>query len=63
MTVLAADDGLSGPRTEEWLTAQRGLADLLGAEYRRTAPAGHLLMFDRPDAVASAVLDTSRGPD
>ncbi|MFJ4796163.1 alpha/beta fold hydrolase [Kitasatospora purpeofusca] len=62
VTVLAADDGLSGPRTEEWLTAQRGLADLLGAEYRRTAPAGHLLMFDRPDAVASAVLDTSGGP-
>lgn len=24
VTVLAADDGLSGPRTEEWLAAQRG---------------------------------------
>ncbi|MFB7473962.1 alpha/beta fold hydrolase [Kitasatospora sp. NPDC056184] len=60
VTVLAADDGLRGRRTEEWLAAQRGLAALLGAEYRSTAPAGHLLMFDRPDAVASAVLDTAR---
>ncbi|WP_380279435.1 alpha/beta fold hydrolase [Kitasatospora purpeofusca] len=60
VTVLAADDGLRGRRTEEWLTAQRELAALLGAEYRSTAPAGHLVMFDRPDAVASAVLDTAR---
>ncbi|MEV6972355.1 alpha/beta hydrolase [Kitasatospora sp. NPDC093806] len=60
VTVLAADDGLHGRRTEEWLAAQRELAALLGAEYRSTAPAGHLLMFDRPDAVASAVLDTVR---
>ncbi|MFF2351685.1 alpha/beta fold hydrolase [Kitasatospora sp. NPDC058115] len=60
VTVLAADDGLRGRRTGEWLAAQRELAALLGAEYRSTAPAGHLLMFDRPDAVASAVLDTTR---
>ncbi|MFB6890856.1 alpha/beta fold hydrolase [Kitasatospora sp. NPDC056327] len=60
VTVLAADDGLRGRRTERWLAAQRELAALLGAEYRSTAPAGHLLMFDRPDAVASAVLDTAR---
>ncbi len=59
--VLAADDGLRSPRTEEWLAAQQYLAALLGAEYRRTAPAGHLLMFDRPDAVASAVLDAAPG--
>ncbi|WP_327677180.1 alpha/beta fold hydrolase [Kitasatospora sp. NBC_00458] len=58
VTVLAADDGLRSRRTEEWLAAQRELAVLLGADFRTTAPAGHLLMFDRPDAVASAVLET-----
>ncbi|GAA2799799.1 alpha/beta hydrolase [Kitasatospora sp. CM 4170] len=58
ITVLAADDGCRTRRTEEWLDRQRGLAALLGADFRTTAPAGHLLMFDRPDAVASAILDT-----
>ncbi|MEE1827520.1 alpha/beta hydrolase [Streptomyces sp. BE20] len=58
VTVLAADDGLRSRRTEEWLAVQRELAALLGAEFRTTAPAGHLLMFDRPDAVASAILET-----
>ncbi|MEU6972487.1 alpha/beta hydrolase [Kitasatospora aureofaciens] len=59
VTVLAADDGCRTGRTESWLARQRELATLLGADYRTTAPAGHLVMFDRPDAVASAVLDTS----
>ncbi|MFJ3218125.1 alpha/beta fold hydrolase [Kitasatospora sp. NPDC086801] len=58
VTVLAADDGCRSRRTEDWLAGQRELAALLGADYRTTAPAGHLVMFDRPDAVASAVLDT-----
>ncbi|MBV6698489.1 alpha/beta fold hydrolase [Kitasatospora aureofaciens] len=58
VTVLAADDGLRSRRTEAWLAEQRGLAALLGADFRITAPAGHLVMFDRPDAVASAILDT-----
>ncbi|MER7750953.1 alpha/beta hydrolase [Kitasatospora sp. NPDC097643] len=58
VTVLAADDGCRSRRTEAWLAEQRELAALLGADYRTTAPAGHLVMFDRPDAVASAVLDT-----
>ncbi|MDH6707024.1 pimeloyl-ACP methyl ester carboxylesterase [Kitasatospora sp. MAA19] len=58
ITVLAADDGCRTRRTEDWLAGQRELAALLGADYRTTAPAGHLVMFDRPDAVASAVLDT-----
>ncbi|MFE6055502.1 alpha/beta fold hydrolase [Kitasatospora sp. NPDC056446] len=58
VTVLAADDGCRNRRTEDWLAAQRELAALLGADFRTTAPAGHLVMFDRPDAVASAVLDT-----
>ncbi|MEU4118737.1 alpha/beta hydrolase [Kitasatospora sp. NPDC028055] len=58
ITVLAADDGCRTSRTESWLADQRELATLLGADFRTTAPAGHLVMFDRPDAVASAVLDT-----
>ncbi|MQS12364.1 alpha/beta hydrolase [Streptomyces kaniharaensis] len=58
VTVLAADDGLRTRRTEDWLAGQRELAALLGADFRTTAPAGHLVMFDRPDAVASAILDT-----
>ncbi|MFB7905616.1 alpha/beta fold hydrolase [Kitasatospora sp. NPDC056076] len=58
ITVLAADDGCRTSRAESWLADQRGLATLLGADFRTTAPAGHLVMFDRPDAVASAVLDT-----
>ncbi|WP_369185978.1 alpha/beta fold hydrolase [Streptomyces sp. Y1] len=58
VTVLAADDGCRNRRTEARLAEQRELAALLGAEYRSTAPAGHLVMFDRPDAVASAVLET-----
>ncbi|MGW4645994.1 alpha/beta fold hydrolase [Kitasatospora sp. NPDC004289] len=40
-----------------WLARQRELADLLGAEYREAVPAGHLLMWDRPETVAAAVLD------
>ncbi|MEU1421040.1 alpha/beta hydrolase [Kitasatospora sp. NPDC005751] len=58
VTVLAADDGCRGSRTRARLAEQRGLAALLGGDFRSTAPAGHLLMFDRPDAVASAILDT-----
>ncbi|MFB7616448.1 alpha/beta fold hydrolase [Kitasatospora sp. NPDC056181] len=58
VTVLAADDGCRTRRTREWLGSQRDLAALLGADFRTTAPAGHLVMFDRPDAVASAILDT-----
>ncbi|MFI9332198.1 alpha/beta fold hydrolase [Kitasatospora sp. NPDC052868] len=58
VTVLAADDGCDTRRTRDWLDDQRALAGLLGADFRTTAPAGHLLMFDRPDAVASAILDT-----
>lgn len=58
VTVLAADDGLRTRRTREWLAVQRELAALLGARFRTAVPAGHLLMFDRPDTVADAVLAT-----
>ncbi|MFC9326354.1 alpha/beta fold hydrolase [Kitasatospora sp. NPDC057015] len=57
VTVLAADDGRDDPRTHRRLARQRALAGLLGGEFRTAAPAGHLLMFDRPDSVARAVLD------
>ncbi|MFJ8044826.1 alpha/beta fold hydrolase [Kitasatospora sp. NPDC096147] len=42
---------------ERWLGRQRELAVLLGAEYREVVPAGHLVMWDGPEAVAAAVLD------
>ncbi|WP_425608682.1 hypothetical protein [Streptomyces albipurpureus] len=57
ITVLAASAG--GRR---WLARQRALALLLGARYQEVGPAGHLLMLDRPDAVARAVLDAVSAP-
>ena len=59
VTVLAADGGRDDPATHRRLSRQRTLAGLLGAEFRTAVPAGHLLMFDRPDSVARAVLDTA----
>ncbi|MGW4892702.1 alpha/beta fold hydrolase [Kitasatospora sp. NPDC004240] len=58
VTVVAADGGGGGRRTADWLGRQRELAALLGGDFRTAVPAGHLLMFDRPDTVASAILDT-----
>ncbi|MEU4496479.1 alpha/beta hydrolase [Streptomyces sp. NPDC023998] len=51
VAVLAASAG--GPR---WAQRQRALAGLLGARFEAVAPSGHLMMLDRPDAVARAVL-------
>ncbi|AUG77385.1 alpha/beta hydrolase [Kitasatospora sp. MMS16-BH015] len=59
VTVLAADRGRGTRAAARWLTRQRELADLLGAAFRVAAPAGHLVMYDRPDLVARAVLDGS----
>ncbi|GAA2144267.1 alpha/beta hydrolase [Kitasatospora kazusensis] len=56
VTVLAADAGRDTPSSRRWLARQRALAELLGGEFRTAEPAGHLLMSDRPDAVAAAVL-------
>ncbi|MGW4206336.1 alpha/beta fold hydrolase, partial [Streptomyces sp. NPDC004726] len=53
VTVLAATGG--GRR---WTARQRALALLLGARFREIGRAGHLMMLDRPDAVARAVLDS-----
>ncbi|TQK44087.1 pimeloyl-ACP methyl ester carboxylesterase [Streptomyces sp. SLBN-118] len=54
VTVLAANAA-----GERWLERQHALARLLGARFETVAPAGHLMMLDRPDAVARAVLDGS----
>ncbi|MFG3493824.1 alpha/beta fold hydrolase [Streptomyces sp. NPDC047928] len=54
VTVLAAPGRPDG--TDSWTRRQRALADLLGARFEAVPDAGHLLMLDRPDAVAAAVL-------
>ncbi|MEU5978749.1 alpha/beta hydrolase [Streptomyces sp. NPDC047315] len=54
VAVLAATAG--GRR---WTTRQRELALLLGARFEEVVGAGHLLMLDRPQAVARAVLRMS----
>ncbi|MER5962593.1 alpha/beta fold hydrolase [Streptomyces sp. NPDC002057] len=51
VTVLAAPDG-----SARWERRQRALARRLGAFYEAAVPSGHLVMLDRPDAVARAVL-------
>ncbi|MER7518012.1 alpha/beta hydrolase [Streptomyces sp. NPDC126499] len=53
VTVLAAPDG-----SARWEHRQRGLARRLGARYEAAEPSGHLVMLDRPDRVAEAVLGT-----
>ncbi|WP_432116279.1 alpha/beta fold hydrolase [Streptomyces sp. S1] len=52
VTVLAAPDG-----SARWERRQRALARRLGARYEAAEPSGHLVMRDRPNAVARAVLD------
>lgn len=54
--VLAAYDGSGGRGAVRWLARQAALAEALGARLEVVAPAGHLLMLDRPDRVARAVL-------
>ncbi|WP_329623865.1 alpha/beta hydrolase [Streptomyces sp. NBC_01255] len=51
VTVLAAPDG-----SARWERRQRALARRLDASYEAVVPSGHLVMVDRPDAVARAVL-------
>ncbi|MFJ7954798.1 alpha/beta fold hydrolase [Streptomyces sp. NPDC096319] len=53
VTVLAAPDG-----SARWERRQRALARRLGARYEAAEPSGHLVMRDRPDAVARAILRT-----
>ncbi|GGO44952.1 alpha/beta fold hydrolase [Streptomyces lasiicapitis] len=56
--VLAAAPSSSPSPADRWTARQRSLADTLGAEFRLLAPAGHLLMRDRPHEVAEAILAT-----
>ncbi|MFE7772463.1 alpha/beta fold hydrolase [Streptomyces sp. NPDC057445] len=57
VTVLAAYDGRGGRFGLHRLERQRALARQLGdARFYAVEPSGHLIMLDRPDAVARAVL-------
>ncbi|WP_432128264.1 alpha/beta fold hydrolase [Streptomyces sp. bgisy082] len=58
VTVLAAPDG-----SARWERRQRALARRLGGRYEAAEPSGHLVMRDRPDAVARAVLDVRSGQE
>jgi pimeloyl-ACP methyl ester carboxylesterase len=63
VTVLAADDPRRSPhRRQHWLARQRVLAAVLDGTFRTSSPAGHLLMLDRPEDVADAVLHTRVRP-
>ncbi|MEU4730629.1 alpha/beta hydrolase [Streptomyces sp. NPDC023588] len=55
-TVLAAHDGSRGRRALRWPARQAELAARLGARFEVAEPAGHVVMLDRPDQVARAVL-------
>ncbi|MGW1200884.1 alpha/beta fold hydrolase [Streptomyces sp. NPDC002536] len=58
VTVLAASPGSGSWLERRWLQRQRDLADRLDGRFEAVAPAGHLLMYDRPQAIAAAVLAT-----
>lgn len=60
VTVLAAYDGRPTHPAAHWLDRQRDLADVLAARFEIVAGAGHLLMLDRPERVAEAVLCQTR---
>ncbi|MFD3998045.1 alpha/beta fold hydrolase [Streptomyces sp. NPDC058583] len=51
VTVLAAPEG-----SARWERRQRALARRLGARYEAAVPSGHLVMKDRPEAVAAVIL-------
>ncbi|WP_236240489.1 alpha/beta fold hydrolase [Streptomyces sp. CC228A] len=57
VTVLAAPGSPDG--TDRWTSRQRALAELLGGRFTAVPDAGHLIMLDRPGAVAEAVLTTA----
>ncbi|UQX00920.1 alpha/beta hydrolase [Streptomyces sp. RerS4] len=57
VTVLAAHDGGSARAARRWLDRQAALSERLGARFEVAAPAGHLVMLDRPHQVARAVLE------
>ncbi|PSM41299.1 alpha/beta hydrolase [Streptomyces dioscori] len=57
VTVLAAHADLDRTGSRHWPDRQERLAERLGATFRVAAPAGHLVMLDRPQDVAAAILD------
>ncbi|CAM5562166.1 hypothetical protein SABIM44S_04257 [Streptomyces abikoensis] len=60
VSVLAASPGTGSWLERRWLERQRALAERLDGRFEAVAPAGHLLMYDRPQAVAAAILATGR---
>ncbi|MFD7553331.1 alpha/beta fold hydrolase [Streptomyces sp. NPDC059835] len=60
-TVLVGHGGGTGRGALRWLARQAELADRLGARFEVAEPAGHLVMLDRPDQVARAVLGAAAG--
>ncbi|MFI9200675.1 alpha/beta fold hydrolase [Streptomyces sp. NPDC053048] len=58
VTVLAASTGTGSARERRRLERCRALAERLDGRFEAVAPAGHLLMYDRPQAIAAAVLAT-----
>jgi pimeloyl-ACP methyl ester carboxylesterase len=55
-------DRLSAGLTRRWLRDQRALSDRLGSRLEVLPDAGHLVHLDRPDAIATAVLDLATAP-
>ncbi|MFG2622416.1 alpha/beta fold hydrolase [Streptomyces sp. NPDC048507] len=55
-TVLVGHGGGTGRAARRWLARQAALADRIGARFEVAEPAGHLVMLDRPDQVARALL-------
>ncbi|MCQ8773442.1 alpha/beta fold hydrolase [Streptomyces telluris] len=58
VSVLAASPGTGSWLERRWLERQRALAERLDGRFEAVAPAGHLLMYDRPQSVATAILAT-----
>ncbi|MFJ2258552.1 alpha/beta fold hydrolase [Streptomyces sp. NPDC087844] len=57
VTVLAAHAHAVGDGSRRWLDRQERLAQRLGGTFRVSTPAGHLVMLDRPQDVAAAILN------
>ncbi|MFH8465892.1 alpha/beta fold hydrolase [Streptomyces sp. NPDC017991] len=58
-----SDGGSEGDGSRHWLHRQERLAERLGGTFRVSAPAGHLVMLDRPQDVAAAILDAPNEPN
>ncbi|MCX4233156.1 alpha/beta fold hydrolase [Streptomyces ortus] len=63
VTVLAAHADPDSGGSRHWLDRQERLAERLGGTFRVAAPAGHLVMLDRPQDVAAAILYDPNEPN